>query len=194
MPISLTNSRPKLATTNNTTNAVEAQTPVESGNSILIPITFNDLTPPAFTVASVTTTNSSATVTASSGAFDNVRIGDVVQKGSDIPATTYVTAKTSTSLTLSAAATATNTGTLNVTPGAIDATVYILELTHAASGSAINVTPKIHLMNGLKVSDTTNANYDNAGVADAVSSVTYAAQSINVDTFLTNARVAKTNS
>jgi len=199
MAISIPFSRPKLATTVTVSPSLESKTVSESSGSFRLPICLDSIVQDTVTLTGLSYTSGAATVTAASSTMlTNVKLGDeiVMVNGSDFTSGAYVIAKpTSTTLTMSANASATRSATTGtVQAQTLDATVYIAELTNTIAGSNLNVAVKIYTMDGTKVydSDDTGA-YDGAVVGDGTA-VSLGSVSINLDTFYTNARIARTNS
>lgn len=194
MPISASLSRPKADQVVTVSTSIVDKPVTVSGNKMLLRVVLEDVALPTFTVSSVTTANGSATVTASTGSFSNVRVGDTVS-GTGIPGSTKVQTVNvaGSSMTLTAAATASGSITLTVNPGTIDATLYIMELEHVISGSTVTVKPTLYTFDGKNVADTTGTGDD--GVTTTKGTATTLGQSVlNIDTFLSNARKPRTNS
>lgn len=66
-------------------------------------------------------------------------------------------------------------------------TLGIMNLTFSVSGSSLRVQPRLYQFDG---SDPTNASL---GIGDASSSTQYGVAAINMDSYLTNSGVARTN-
>lgn len=201
MPISLNVSRPKLNTTNTVSVSLAPSSPTQDSNKIYLKVLLDNLTPDSVTF-SCTFTNASDTVTFTNNTgkpIDSlIRIGDVVSGvSSPFGGTAYVTDidVVGTSVTLTISETATGSGTANLTfaVGAIDSTLYILELDHATSGSNVLIKPALYAFDGTKVADANRDGDDDLTITDAVSKANLAIQSINVDTYLVNARLSRTN-
>ncbi len=136
------------------------------------------------------------TITGPAGTFDNVRAGDVVSSSTGFvssQAVTIVSADGSTVTVDAIADVDTNNEILTFTPGDIDATVYYLKLDHVLSGSTLVLTPKISKFDGTLVADgATDDGSDDVVYADgseqSLQSITF-----NLDTYLSNARVSRTN-
>lgn len=201
MPISLTVTRPKLDTVNDFGLSLSPDTPSIDGNKILLPIKIDNVSPDPVTFScTFTTGEDTLTFTNSTGKNINelIRLGDIVSGASspyDLGA--YVTnisvTGTTVTLTISDTASASDTAPLTFTAPDIDSTVYILELDHLASGSNIVIRPALYTYNGTKVKDADQDGEDEVTLSDATSKINLAVQSINVDLFLNNARVQRTN-
>lgn len=201
MPINVTVSRPKLNTTNNISISLSPDTPTQSGSKIFLKVFLNDLAPdPATFSCTFVDTQNTLTFTNNTGKVisDVIRVGDVIS-GANSPysGTAYITdisvVGTAVTVTVSEAATVSGTESLTFTAGQIDSTLYILELDHVASGSNLQVRPALYTFDGTKVLDANRDGDDDALVTDAVGKANLALQSINVDSFLLNARLQRTN-
>jgi energy-converting hydrogenase Eha subunit E len=196
MPVTLELTRPKSVATNTQNTDLTVGTVVEVDTSVeesqYIPVRIGSIDPPPFTVSGCATTISSTSVTTTAGGFARVRAGDVIT-GTGIPASTTVTAKGSdnNSLTLSQAATATGTSlTLTFDPPAFTPTIYAIRIRYSKSGSAFGVALDFMTYDGTLGSTTATA-------ANATKTTTLLASdgqpiSIDIDQFLTNARLDRT--
>lgn len=200
MTIAISFDRQKLNTTNSFVDDVNFVTPAINGTVVQMPLVITALAVDSGSATILGTyTTGSDLVDAAAGTFTNdvIRIGDVVQTTptGDFPASTTVLAVNSeTQIQLSANPTAQNGDTnMTITPPATDATVGIVEVNITTGGSILNLTPKIYLFDGNVVQDLSGGGYDQATDAESTSNVTYAAANFNLDSFLSNARVARTN-
>lgn len=188
--------RPKLATTLPLSLALIGATPVYNDTDNIIDSYYRieDLDPPSFTVASVTTTNESATITTTGNGFANVRVGDAVS-GTGIAGGAVVQTKTNNnSLVLSAASTASGTITATFNSPAFDASLYGIRQELSISGSILSIKASIYRFTGDQAS---NANTGNDGLSFASSSAvkfSEATATIDLDAYLEAARVPKANS
>lgn len=196
MPITLDGmSRPKSVTTNSLSTAIAAGTPTEvdtgQEESIFVPFNLGATDPASFTVASVTTTSGQPTITVTGGAFANVRVGDVLS-GTGIPGGTTVSSKTANnnSITMSANATASGTITLTVDPPSGTPTVFAIKVTFAKANSSIALVPQLFVYDGSLGSVTAASPTNAARTIDLVDRAG-GSFSIDLDSFLTNFRVAR---
>lgn len=185
-------SRPKLAQTNSISPALAVATAVEvdsTEESFFIPIRLTATDPASFTVASVSVTSGSPTLTVSNAGFANVKVGDVIS-GTGIAVGSVVSAKNANnnSLTLDQNATQTTTATITVDPPSGTPDVMAIKLTLSKAGNAISVLPELYTYNGSLA----------PGVAGTSSNFTKkytlrdsngAALVVDLDEFLTNYRV-----
>lgn len=201
MTIDLTVSRPKLNTSNNVSVSLIPDTATLDGSKIFLKVFVDDLTPDSVTF-SCTFTDASNTITFTNNTGNDIstliRLGDVVSGvGSPFGATAYVTnieaVGTAVTLTISEAATGSGTEDLTFSVGTVDSTLYILELDHTASGSNILIKPALYAFDGTKVADANRDGDDDLTVSDASSKANLAVQSINIDNYLNNARLLRTN-
>lgn len=192
MPIAVSGgTRPKSTTTNALTVSLlaPAGTLDDSGDNIIFYIQLEDLTPNpvSFTCASTTTTDTSVNISGAN--LTNVRVGDGIT-GTGIPGgATIATKPTATTATLSAAATATGSVTVTITPPVLAANLIAIKAAATQSGSELTLDIKVYVADGTTAKGTT---VDTSTYADYTE---VAAQRrtvvIDLDTFSTNARVAK---
>lgn len=201
MTIDLTVSRPKLDTTNNVSVSIIPDTATLDGSKILLKVLLDNLSPNSVSF-SCTFVEAENTITFTNNTgkpiSSLIRRGDVVSGGSSpFSGTAYVTnieaVGNAITLTISEDATTSGTATLTFAAGTIDSTLYILELDHAASGSNILIRPALYTFDGTKVEDANRDGDDDLTIADASSKANLAVQSINVDSYLNNARLLRTN-
>lgn len=139
------------------------------------------------------------TVLAAPGTFTNdvIRVGDVVQTtptGDFAVSTTVVSVDSDEQITLSANPTAANGDTnMTITPPAIDSTVGIMEIQVAQAGQVLQLKPIFHLYDGTQSGDPSGTGYDELTTSEAASQVTYANSTVDLDAYLTNIRVSRTN-
>lgn len=201
MPIDVTVTRPKLATTNAFQISVIPSTATTDSNKIFLKVLLDNLEPDPITFScSFTSASDSVTFTNSTGKNIStlIRVGDVVSGvGSPFDVGAYVTAisvvGTAVTLTISDTASSTGTEDLTFSVGAVDSTLYILELEHAGSGSNLLIKPALYAFDGSKVADANRDGDDDATINDASSKANLAVQSINIDNYLLNARLQRTN-
>ena len=200
MAISVNFDRPKL----DTTTAVAESLDVGTVTSIVGPpeafevrVFLDDIAIDPQTVAADPGISWAATtITGPGGTFNNVRPGDVVSSATGFVSGQIVQTVSTDGTTVTtdvAADVDTNNELLTFTPGTLDATVYYLRLEHAISGTTLRITPKISLFDGTLVEDgTTNDGSDDVTYDDG-SITSLSPITINLDTYLTNARQARTN-
>jgi hypothetical protein len=185
--------RPKLTTTTSLSTNLTALTPTEAGSDIQIRVVDNTFAATTFNVVADITTGSD-TLVGATNAFANIRVGDVLNSTS-LDTDSVVTAKTNNqTIVVDQVATGTATGeSVAVTTGTLNATYYIVKLAHSLSGNKLTVVPTIYTMDGTKVSEgAVEDNDDNATTTDGTPT-TLAGVTIDIDTFLTNARVPRVN-
>lgn len=201
MPIDVTVTRPKLATTNDFQISVIPSTATTDSNKIFLKVLLDNLEPDPITFScSFTLASDSVTFTNNTGKNIStlIRVGDVVSGvGSPFGVGAYVTAisvvGTAVTLTISDTASSTGTEDLTFSVGAVDSTLYILELEHTGSGSNLLIKPALYAFDGSKVADANRDGDDDATINDASSKANLAIQSINIDNYLLNARLQRTN-
>lgn len=195
MPISLNFTRPALATTVANTEDIDFSTPTIVGDAIEMRVYLDNLTidntvvPAAVGISWVGTA-----ITGTAGDFSDVRVGDVISSATGWVSSQLVTAVAVDGSSVTASAIAdvdTNNEILTFTPGDIDSSLYFIRLNHSISGSSVVVTPTISCLDGTLVAD--------GAVDDGDDEVTYGdgavktlnSFTINLDPYLTNARVAR---
>lgn len=146
--------------------------------------------PSSFTVASVATTSGNAIITKSNG-FANVRVGDTVS-GTGIGSSAVVVSKQSNSqVTLSVNSTATGSVTVTFTPPVFDANLFIVRHTVTMQGFSLQLNVKVYASNGTVNVDSDADGADNSTVADYGDPLLDQTVPLNLDTWLTNVRVAR---
>lgn len=191
--IALSGSRPKLAGAIALPVEILGKDPApnNSDKTIEYRICVSGLNPPAFTVEDCSTTNDSPTVT-TSNSFAWARVGDTVS-GTGIPAETTIAAIVSdTEITLSEDATATGTVTLTIDPPAYDATIMGLKIGLSASGANLSAEVGLYAYSG---ANSHGPNDDELPTDDeSAAQIGVVGGTVNLDSFLTLARVPRTNS
>jgi hypothetical protein len=154
-------------------------------STYFLPILLQDIDPASFTVASCVL-NETTTVTTVNNGFIDVKEGDVVS-GTGIPVGATVATKTNNNtIILSEAATASSTVTLTFDPPSIDPTLYGIQLHCSVSGNVMSIR-------------TTGYKYDGhlgdqAGTINNASAFKVLGRdTIDLDVFLSQARIARTN-
>jgi len=194
MPVSVASgTRLKSTTTNALTVSLlaPAATLDDSGDSIIQYIQLENITPnpSSFTCATTTTTNESTSISGAN--LTNVRVGDGIT-GTGIPGgTTIATKPTATTATISQAATATGTPTVTITPADLDANLLAIKIDATQSGSEVTFAIKVYQSDGTSAKGTTTDTsvYTDSGYTEVVAQ--RRTITIDLDTFLTAARVAK---
>ena len=195
MPVNIAGSRPLQTITEALASVLTAESPVENDteNSIRFRVSRDNVTPDPFTV-SITTTNGSATVTGAN--LSTLRPGDAIA-GDNISGT-VVSVDTSASpdtAVISANATASGSETVDVTPPTFDLALYDLETTHTMNDGSpnITVTVKVYAYNGTTAEDgNSNGKDDSTTASTSATKVQEFTFTIDLDTVLSNARVART--
>lgn len=181
--------RPKADLTVPLTIATVDGTVDESGTNnqsvYFLPVLLEDIDPEDFDVEDCVL-NETTTVTTSGNGFANVKVGDSVA-GAGIPGSTTVASKTNdNTIVLSDAATDSDTVTLTFDPPSIDPTLYGIRVQLSVSGNVMSVTTTGYKYSGSlgdQAGDTTNAS----------ASKILGRDTIDLDLFLTQARIARTN-
>lgn len=186
--------RPKAATAQSLSLDVTEGTTTEydavgdGREGFFIPFNIN-ITASPFDVSNCTVTNGADSITTTNNGFTAVKIGDEVS-GTGIPASTTVIAKTDDdTIQISGNATADGLENLTFTPNggsAIDATLFGLGLDLVKNGSKITLKVTSYAYDGsLEGTLGTDSNQ--------TSSVELGQANIDLDSFLTNARVPRVN-
>lgn len=190
--------RPKLAATNVVNETLAADTPVVTSSYIELRVYVDNLTIDNQVIAADPGISwTGAIITGPAGTFDNVREGDVISSSTGWVSSQTVSAVSVDGSQVTASASAdvdTNNEELTFTPGNIDSTLYILRLNHSTSGSILNVTPVISCLDGSGVADGSVLDDDDEVTFTDGTQKTLAGVAINLDSYLTQARVARTNS
>lgn len=206
MPVSISFPRPKATLTNTVNENVEFDTPTIVGDAIELRVFLDNLTIDVLnivdlSVAPITWTAAGTSLTGIAGSFSDVRIGDVITStsGTDFASSQTVASVSVDGSTLTFAPAADGNAdsgqagsTLTFTPGDIDSTLYYIRLTHSTSGNNLTITPSISCFDGSLVADgAVNDGSDEVTYDDGVTFKTLPAFNINLDSYLTAARVAK---
>lgn len=198
MPIAIAIERQKLDTTLTVNENIDVGTPDVSGDNIELRVFLDDVLIDNVVIAADPGISWSGTsITGTAGDFSSVRAGDVLSSSTGWVSGQIVdsVATDGSSVTMATAADVdTNNEELTFTPGTIDSTLYYIRLNNVISGQSLTVTPSISVFTGSKVSDgavndgSDEVTYDDGGISNL------AVTTINLDNFLTNARVSRTNS
>ena len=209
MAIAITLDRPVLTATSQVMENIEVGTAVAAGTDIDFRVFVDDLTIPAVTivdlsVAPITWTLAGTTLTGIAGSFSNVKVGDVITStsGTDFANTQIVQTVAADGATLTflpgadgVADSGNGASTLTFTAGStgdLDASLYHVKLAHSLSGSILTIVPTVSCHDGSLVFEGLTANNsDEAAYADGTVK-TLPAITINLDSYLTNARVPRT--
>lgn len=182
--------RPKLAQTVSVPVSVTVLNPTEAdgSDSFTQYIQLDNIQPAAFT-ETCNGVNGESTITVTSAPHD-IRVGDEVT-GTNIGASATVTAVSGNTITLDAANTGTITGgTITFTPPETDAKVVGIQGNFSVSGTTLTLRLRAYAADGTTVTGPTDAStVANMGTAALDQNVR-----INLDTFLVNSRVPRTNS
>ena len=201
MAIAITLDRPVLTATSQVMENIEVGTAVAAGTDIDFRVFVDDLTIPDTVVAAsadIAWVGTAITATgAAVGAFADVKVGDVISSATGWTSSQTVTVKTDDSNLVASAVADTDTNNEILTfqagsTGDLDASLYHVKLTHSLSGSILTIVPTFSCHDGTLVFEGTTANNsDEAAYADG-SVKTLPAITINLDSYLTNARVPRT--
>jgi hypothetical protein len=191
MPISIATdlARPKAAQVVNQTIAVSVLNPTETdaSDSFVQYIQLDDITPDAVT-ATATADNSDVTLVVQTG--KDVRVGDVVS-GTGIQVGTVVTNVSGTTVTIDNATTQAITDeSLTFTPPETDAKLAAIQGNFSIAGTTLTLRIRGYAADGSTVDGPT----DSSTVADMGTAAVDQTMRINLDTFLTAMRSARTNS
>ena len=156
-------------------------------------ISDTDITP----LTGITWAAAGTTITGAAGDFSNVRVGDVITStsGTDFANTQTVTvvAADGSSVDFAPAAdgnTDAGTGnTLTFNPGTVDATLYIVRITHTDPMKSFTSNIEVAVFDGSIV----GANTDDEDFANGTLQTTPDIPTINMETFYANCRIDKTN-
>lgn len=205
MAISINLDRPVAAPTSSVSESIEVSTAVATGSDIDFKVFLDDLTIPTITTDTTfpTWSTGGVIIQGAAGQFDDVRIGDVVSSAVDfnganeriVAAVDLVLFQVT--LTAAPAADATS-GAEHLTftagsTGDLDSTLYHVKLTHVVNGTTLTVTPKFSCHDGNGVFEGNpvgDANSDDVVFADG-NVKTLPSITINLDSYLTNARVPR---
>ena len=197
MTIALNFDRPKLDTTTAVMETLTPDTVATVSDSFELRVYLSAVTIDNVVIAADPGISwATTTITGPAGTFDNVREGDVVSSATGFVSSQVVSTVSLDGSTVTvdvAADVDTNNEILTFTPGTLDATVYYIKLDHILSGSTLVLTPKISKFDGTLVADgATDDGSDDVVYADGSEQVL---QSItfNLDSYLSNARVSRTN-
>lgn len=204
MAISLNVTRPKLQTTNSVDIEVVPGSVTVNDNNIELTVEIKELqgnpSPPLNCTYNDTTAEITLVNNTGQPITNYIRVGDTIAGDMDaFPlGTEYVTAISTSgnnvTLTINVVpAQAGNNVALTFTPEPVDSVFYILQLGHTTNANSIVVTPKLYSFDGSKVRDADANGKDDSNILDASAVRTLPTHTLNVDTFLNNARVSRTN-
>lgn len=183
-------SRPKLTQTVSVPVSVTVLNPTESdgSDSFTQYIQLDNIQPAAFT-ETCDGVNGESTLTVTSTPHD-IRVGDEVT-GTGIGASATVTVVSGNTITLDAANTETITGgTITFTPPETDAKLVGIQGNFSVSGTTLTLRLRAYAADGTTVDGPT----DSTIIADMGAATLDQNVRINLDTFLVNSRVPRTNS
>jgi hypothetical protein len=192
--MALTFKRPKAVTTVDTSLTLNGEiTP--DGDDYIVRIYASGITPDEFTVASCNASITDLEVTATSGAFTNVRVGDVIT-GTAIDTDTTVAAVEDGVITLDKAPIADVTDDsleITVTPPELEATMFLVKITPRllAGSTQLDLFLTTGLLDGSKVEDATGTGSDQVTMSDVDSIRTLNTVNISLDNYFANARVSR---
>lgn len=150
------------------------------------PYHIDSLAPTAFTVGACSRTTGSPQITTTNNGFANVKVGDPIS-GAGIPANATVTVKTdANTITISAAATSTTVGVLNFDPIELDPALFGIGVDIVKSGTSVVIKLFAYKYDGTL--GVAGANESNASDTIELGSFT-----MDIDTFLSNYRVPRSN-
>jgi hypothetical protein len=192
--MALTFKRPKSVTTVDTSLTLNGEI-TSDGDDYIVRIYASGITPDEFTVASCNASIADLEVTGSSGAFTNVRVGDVIT-GTAIDTDTTVAAVEDGVITLDKAPTADVTDDsleITVTPPTLDATMFLIKITPRllAGASQLDLFLTTGLLDGSKVEDATGTGSDQVTMNDVSSIRNLNTINIQLDKYFANARVSR---
>lgn len=197
-PIAISFDRPKATSTLTVNETIDVATPTVASNYVELRVFLDDLSVDNQVIAAdpgISWTGS--VITGPAGTFDDVREGDVISSSSGWVSGQLVSSVSTDGSTVTASASAdvdTNNEELTFTPGTIDSTLYYIRLNHSTSGNTLTVVPVISCLDGAGVADGATDDGSDEIDFDAGSKKTLPSVNINLDSFLTNARVARTDS
>lgn len=183
-------SRLKSVTTNALSLDILAGTPVETDaaeESIFIPFNLSGVDQPTFQVSDVTTDGSTGNLSTINDGFANVKVGDGVS-GTGIAVGSVVTTVTDSNnivVDLNTTAAGTVTATIDPNNGVnIDPTLFGIKVRFTKSNANLTLTVTYHTYDG-SLEDTVGTE------GTATSTVTLGTAAVNLDAFLTGARVPR---
>jgi len=186
--------RPKSVTTNSLSASVvvASVTEVDTGGeeSFFIPITLGATDPASFTVASVTTTNSSPTITTTGGGFASVKVGDALSGTGITSRAVQSKSADNNTITMDGNASASGTITLTVDPPSGTPALAAIKVQLSKSGSSLTLVPTLYLYDG-SLGSVTAASSSNAAKTIRLVGTLNEALTVDLDEFLTNFRVPK---
>lgn len=197
MTISIAFNRPKATATNNVNETIDVGTAIATSDYVELRVFLDGITVDNTVVtADPGISWTGATITGPAGTFSDVRVGDVISSSTGFVSSQVVNAINVDGSQVTASASAdvdTNNEELTFTPGTIDSTLYYIRLAHTTSGNTLSVVPTISCFDGTLVEDgSTDDGSDDVTFAQGTQK-TLNGVTLNLDTFLTNARVARTN-
>lgn len=198
MPIAIAFDRPKASATLTVNETIEVGTPTVASNYIELRVFLDNLTVDNQVIAADPGISwTGAVITGPAGTFDDVREGDVISSSTGWVSGQLVSSVSADGSTVTASASAdvdTNNEELTFTPGAIDSTLYYIRLNHSTTGNTLQVSPVISCLDGSGVADGATDDGSDEVDFDAGTKKSLPSVNINLDGFLTQARVARTDS
>lgn len=194
MPVNLSGSRPKTLTRDALPVTLIAEPPIENdtANQVRFRVSRQGIQPPVFTLP-ITTTNNSKTISGTD--LSKLRGGDAIDSTKASGNVTAVnTGTTPHTATISAAATSGGATTATVTPPAVDAALYDVVVDHVmnANDATLYISLDLYRFDGLATSDSNLDGKDDV-TTDAATKVGNSVQlNIDLDQFLSNARIPRT--
>lgn len=190
--VNLNGTRPKLTLTNAlVADLADAATIASGVDGIDLPIRLTSTVLDTVTIADVDTVDTTTAISSVGGGFSGVKVGAVLSGNANIPVGAVITSITDdNNAVIDLAATGTGTSSTDFDATA-DLTVAVLRVNLSLGGNTLTVRPLISKLNGSSVTDVSSGN-DGLTFADGTQ-VNLSAQTIDLDAFLTNAGVAKTN-
>ena len=199
MALSLSFTRPKLATANTVNTTLATKPTIETASAFRLPVVIESVDPPLINESGATYTSGDPTINTTE--TDNYRVGDAIDSSGgdfagagDFPAGTVVVSKVDgTSVTVDQNPTASGTG-IDIQPPAIDVTVAIAELSFSTTGNSLVLSPTFYFFDGSAAAEgSTVDNYDNLTANEASNTIVLSNQTLNLDDIYTAVRVPRTN-
>ena len=204
MSLALNWNRSKLNLTLAQADNVTLQNPVEGTLEWFVKLTLDGIAVDQFTEPDCSAGSGVVIITKDTGTFGDVRKGDLVTGDANIPAGAYVVSKDSdTQITIDQVTTgAVSAATLSFNATGtktIDMTFLGFQLSYTPGPNIVTLNPIFHTYDGTQTEDAGNTNSDEADATNSQDQITLASQTtptiqINLNDFLANARVARTDS
>ncbi len=204
MSLAVNWNRSKLNVTLAQADNATMQSPVEGTLEWFLKLTLDAIAVDQFTEADCSAGSGVAIITKDTGTFGDVRKGDLVTGDANIPAGSYVLTKDSdTQITIDQNTTGAVSGatlTFNATgTKTTSMTILGVQLAYVPGTNIVTFTPTFHTYDGTTTEDDGNTGTDEADATNSQGQITLATQTsaafqVDLNQFLENARVSRTDS